>query len=99
MRTDNRKSMTGVVTSNKMEKSIIVLVERRYKHPKYGKYILSSKKYTAHDETNDAKLGDEVEIGETRPMSKNKRWRLLQVVTRAPQKVEVTKKKKSEAKS
>lgn len=99
MRTDNRKSMTGVVTSNKMGKTISVLVERRYKHPKYGKYILASKKYMAHDETNDAKIGDEVEIGETRPLSKNKRWRLLQVVTRAPQKVEVTKKKKSEAKS
>ena len=91
MRTENRKSMTGVVTSNKMEKTITVLVERRYKHPKYGKYIVSSKKYTAHDETNDARIGDEVEIGETRPLSKNKRWRLLQVVNRAPQKAEVTK--------
>ena len=98
MRTENRKSMTGVVTSNKMEKTITVLVERRYKHPKYGKYIVSSKKYTAHDETNDAKIGDEVEISETRPLSKSKRWRLLQVVNRAPQKVEVAK-KKSEAKS
>ena len=97
MRTENRKSLTGVVTSNRMEKTITVLVERRYKHPKYGKYIVASKKYTAHDETNDAKIGDEVELGETRPLSKTKRWRLLQVVTRAPQKVEV--KKKSEAKS
>ena len=97
MRTDNRKSLTGVVTSNRMEKTIIVLVSRRYKHPKYGKYIVSSKKYTAHDETNDARIGDEVEISETRPLSKSKRWRLLQVVNRAPQKVEV--KKKSGAKS
>lgn len=97
MRIGNRKTMTGVVTSNKMEKSITVLVERRYKHPKYGKYIVASKKYAVHDETNDALIGDEVEIAETRPLSKNKRWRLLQVVTRAPQKTIAP--KKSEAKS
>jgi len=61
VRISNRKTVTGVVTSNKMEKTITVLVERRYKHPKYGKYILASRKYTAHDETNDALIGDEVE--------------------------------------
>ena len=97
MRIENRKSVTGVVTSDRMQKSITVLVERRYKHPKYGKYIVASKKYTAHDETNDALIGDEVEISETRPLSKNKRWRLLQVITRAPQKTVAP--KKSGAKS
>jgi small subunit ribosomal protein S17 len=76
--------MTGVVSSDRMEKTITVVVERRYKHPKYGKYIVASKKYSVHDESNDARIGDEVEISETRPLSKNKRWRPLQVVTRAP---------------
>ena len=84
MRIGNRKTMTGVVSSDRMEKTITVVVERRYKHPKYGKYIVASKKYAVHDESNDARIGDEVEISETRPMSKNKRWRLMQVVTRAP---------------
>ncbi len=89
MRIGKRKTLTGTVTSDKMEKTITVLVERRYKHPKYGKYIVASKKYSAHDETNDARTGDTVELGETRPLSKNKRWRLLQVVTRAPVKAEL----------
>ena len=97
MRIDNRKTVTGVVTSDRMEKTITVRVERRYKHAKYGKYIVASKKYTAHDESNDAKLGDEVEISETRPLSKNKRWRLLQIITRAPLKTVAP--KKSGAKS
>ena len=94
MRIGNRKTLTGTVTSDKMEKTITVVVERRYKHPKYGKYIVASKKYAAHDETNEARIGDTVELGETRPLSKNKRWRLLQVVTRAPLKVQA---KKAEA--
>ncbi len=89
MRIGNRKTLTGTVTSDKMEKTITVVVERRYKHAKYGKYIVSSKKYAAHDETNDARIGDTVELGETRPLSKSKRWRLLQVVTRAPVKAEI----------
>jgi len=97
VRIDNRKTVTGVVTSDRMEKTITVRVERRYKHPKYGKYIVATKKYTAHDESNDAKLGDEVEISETRPLSKNKRWRLLQIITRAPLKTVAP--KKSGAKS
>ena len=91
MRIGNRKTLTGTVTSDKMEKTITVVVERRYKHPKYGKYIVATKKYAAHDETNEARTGDTVELAETRPLSKNKRWRLLQVVTRAPFKAEAAK--------
>ena len=85
METGNRKTMTGTVESDKMQKSCSVRVERRYKHPKYGKFVVASKKYLVHDENNDARMGDTVEISETRPLSKNKRWRLLNVVTRAPQ--------------
>ena len=88
METGNRKTMTGTVESDKMQKSCSVRVERRYKHPKYGKFVVASKKYLVHDENNDARMGDTVEISETRPLSKNKRWRLLNVVTRAPQRDE-----------
>ena len=91
MRIGNRKTLSGTVTSDKMAKTITVVVSRRYKHPKYGKYIVASKKYAVHDENNDAHIGDSVEIGETRRLSKNKRFRLLQVVTRAPLKVEAKK--------
>jgi len=91
VRIGNRKTLTGTVTSDRMEKTITVLVERRYKHPKYGKYIVASRKYAAHDESNDARIGDTVELSETRPLSKSKRWRLLQVVTRAPLKAETRK--------
>lgn len=78
-----RKTRTGVVVSNKMEKSITILVERRLRHPIYGKYVKKTKKFMAHDETNDAKEGDLVRIMETRPLSKNKRWRLLDILERA----------------
>ena len=84
MRVRNRKTLTGTVKSDRMTKSITVNVERRYKHPKYGKYILASKRFVAHDEENEARTGDTVEIAETRPMSKNKHWRLLRVIERAP---------------
>ena len=80
MRIGNRKTLTGTVTSDKMEKTITVVVERRYKHPKYGKYVLQTKKYAVHDETNEAHTGDRVEIAETRPLSKRKCWRLLRIV-------------------
>lgn len=83
MRVGNRKTMTGVVRSDKMDKTITVEVERRFKHRKYGKYILSTKRFAAHDENQEAKAGDRVEIAETRPLSKNKRWRLLRVVERS----------------
>lgn len=78
-----RRTITGVVTSDKMEKSITVAVERKIMHTKYGKYLKKTKKYHAHDEANDAKIGDKVLIMETRPLSKLKRWRLVDVIERA----------------
>lgn len=78
-----RRTVTGTVTSNKMEKTITVTVERKIKHAKYGKFLKKSKKYHAHDESNDAKIGDTVKIMETRPLSKLKRWRLVDVLERA----------------
>jgi small subunit ribosomal protein S17 len=78
-----RKQRTGVVSSNKMDKSITVLVERKLRHPIYGKYVKKSKKFMAHDENNECNIGDKVRIMETRPLSKNKRWRLVEIVEKA----------------
>jgi len=78
-----RKQKTGVVTSDKMDKSIVVSVERKVKHPKYGKFIKKTTKFMAHDEANNAHTGDTVRIMETRPLSKNKNWRLVEVLERA----------------
>ena len=78
-----RKERVGVVTSDKMEKSIVVSVERRVKHPKYGKFVKKTTKFVAHDEKNDCHIGDTVKIMETRPLSKTKNWRLVEVVERA----------------
>ncbi len=78
-----RKERIGVVTSDKMEKSIVVAEVKRVKHPMYGKFVLKTKKYVAHDEKNDCKLGDTVKIMETRPMSKTKCWRLVEILERA----------------
>lgn len=78
-----RKSRTGVVTSDKMDKTITVAVERKVKHPLYGKFLKKTSKFHAHDETNQCGIGDTVKIMETRPLSKSKRWRLVQVVTKA----------------
>ncbi len=78
-----RKERTGIVTSNKMEKSITVSVERKLKHPIYGKFVKSTKKYMAHDEKNECGIGDTVRIMETRPMSKNKNWRLVEIIEKA----------------
>ncbi len=75
-----RKERIGVVSSNKMDKTIVVSEVTRVKHPKYGKFVLSTKKYTAHDEENVCSEGDTVKIMETRPLSKNKRWRLVEVL-------------------
>ena len=75
-----RKERIGVVVSNKMEKSIVVLVERKVKHPKYGKFVKKSTKFMAHDMNNEASIGDTVRIMETRPLSKNKCWRLVEIV-------------------
>jgi len=79
----NKRQITGVVTSNKMDKSITVMVERRIKHPIYGKYVRKSKKFLAHDETNDCNEGDTVLIKESRPLSRRKRWTLVEVIERA----------------
>jgi small subunit ribosomal protein S17 len=78
-----RKQKTGVVVSNKMDKTIAVNVERRLMHPLYGKFVKRSKKFFAHDEENTCNIGDVVRIMETRPLSKNKRWRLVEIVERA----------------
>ena len=78
-----RKERIGVVVSNKMEKSIVVLVERKVKHPKYGKFVKKSTKFMAHDEKNECNIGDTVRIMETRPLSKNKCWRLVEITERA----------------
>ncbi len=78
-----RKEKTGVVTSNKMQKSIVVAVERKVKHAKYGKFLNKTTKFVAHDEKNECNIGDTVLIAETRPLSKNKCWRLVQIVERA----------------
>jgi len=78
-----RKERVGIVTSDKMGKTIVVSTERKVKHPIYGKFVRQTKKFKAHDEKNDAKVGDTVRISETRPLSKTKRWRLVEVVERA----------------
>ncbi|ARV07691.1 30S ribosomal protein S17 [Polaribacter sp. SA4-10] len=78
-----RKERIGVVSSNKMEKSIVVAETKRVKHPMYGKFVLKTKKYVAHDEKNDCNEGDTVRIMETKPMSKSKRWRLVEILERA----------------
>lgn len=78
-----RKQRVGIVTSNKMQKTITVSVERRMKHPMYGKFVKFTKKFTAHDENNGCNIGDKVRIMETRPMSKKKRWRLVEILERA----------------
>mgnify|MGYP000829403641 FL=1 len=78
-----RKEGTGVVTSNKMDKSITVAIKWKEKHPIYGKFVNKTKKYHAHDEKNECGIGDTVKIMETRPLSKTKRWRLVQIIERA----------------
>lgn len=78
-----RRGLTGRVVSDKMNKTRTVLVERRVKHPLYGKIVVRSKKYHAHDESNSAKLGDLVEIHETRPLSKTKNWAITRIVETA----------------
>jgi len=78
-----RKTRIGLVVSDKMEKTVVVSIERRVQHPVYGKMVRRTKRLKAHDENNDAKTGDTVRIMETRPMSKDKRWRLVEIVERA----------------
>ena len=83
MERNSRKEITGVVVSNAMDKTITVSVERKKKHPKYGKFIKSTSKFAAHDEKNECGVNDVVRIMETRPLSKNKRWRLVEIIERA----------------
>lgn len=78
-----RKERIGVVTSDKMNKSIVVAVEQKVKHAKYGKFIKRTAKFVAHDEKDDCNIGDTVKIMETRPLSKNKNWRLVEIIERA----------------
>jgi small subunit ribosomal protein S17 len=78
-----RKERTGVVVSNKMDKSIVVAIKRKVKHPIYGKFVNKTKKLMAHDEENSCNVGDKVRISESRPLSKNKTWRLVEIIERA----------------
>jgi small subunit ribosomal protein S17 len=78
-----RKTREGTVVSNKMAKTVVVALVERVRHPKYDKFVVRTKKFYAHDENNDAKVGDKVRIVETRPMSKTKRWRVVEVLERA----------------
>ena len=78
-----RKERTGLVVSNKMDKSIVVQIERQYRHPVYGKFIRKTNKFVAHDEKNECKIGDTVEISESRPLSKDKRWIVTRVIEKS----------------
>ena len=78
-----RKERVGLVVSNKMEKSIVVSEVKRVKHPMYGKFVLKTKKYVVHDEKNDCNVGDTVRIMETRPISRSKCWRMVEIIERA----------------
>ena len=79
----NRKVREGIVSSNKMDRTIVVEVVERVRHPKYNKFVMRTKKLYAHDEANDANVGDRVRVMETRPLSKMKRWRLVEILERA----------------
>ena len=78
-----RKERIGIVSSNKMNKSVVISEVRKVKHPVYGKFVLKTKKYVAHDEKNDCNEGDTVRIMETRPISKTKKWRIVEIIERA----------------
>jgi small subunit ribosomal protein S17 len=80
----HRKVRTGIVVSDKMDKTIVVRVDRKAQHSLYGKPVLHNKKYMAHDETNDCRIGDKVLIAETRPLSAHKRWEVAEIIERAP---------------
>jgi small subunit ribosomal protein S17 len=86
---NQRKERTGEVVSSKMQKTIVVSVKRRFPHPQFKKVVTSFKKFYAHDEKSEAKVGDVVRIEETRPLSKTKRWRLVEIVERAQEQAQV----------
>ena len=79
----NKKSLIGLVASSKMDKTVVVTVTDRVRHARYNKFVMRTKKLHAHDEANDAGVGDKVRVMETRPLSKNKRWRVVEIVERA----------------
>ncbi|MGI6712048.1 MAG: 30S ribosomal protein S17 [Bacillota bacterium] len=81
---NTRKTRVGRVVSDKMEKTVVVRVETRVRHPLYGRIIKTSKKFKAHDENNESRIGDKVKIIETRPLSKEKRWRVVEIIEKAP---------------
>jgi small subunit ribosomal protein S17 len=83
-RTPHRKVRTGIVVSDKMDKTVVVRVDRMSKHALYGKPVLKVKKYMAHDEANECRPGDKILIEETRPLSRHKRWRVAEIIERAP---------------
>ena len=83
MERNSRKEIIGTVFSNAMDKTITVSVERKVKHPKYGKFVKNTSRFKAHDEKNECNVNDVVKIMETRPLSKNKRWRLVEIIERA----------------
>ncbi len=80
---NTRRERVGVVVSNSMEKSIVITVKQKIKHPIYGKFVNKTSKFMAHDEDNTCNVGDTVKISETRPLSKSKRWRLIEIIERA----------------
>jgi len=80
----NRKTLTGIVVSDKMDKTVVVAIEDYEKHPVYNKIMKRTKKYKAHDEENGCKVGDKVKIMETRPLSKDKNWRVVEILEKAP---------------
>jgi small subunit ribosomal protein S17 len=83
MERNSRKEIVGIVASNRMDKTITVKVERKQKHPKYGKFVKSTASFKAHDEQNECNINDVVRIMETRPLSKDKRWRLIEIIEKA----------------
>ncbi|MDZ7722931.1 MAG: 30S ribosomal protein S17 [candidate division KSB1 bacterium] len=83
MERGKRKSLIGIVSSNKMDKTCVVKVQRFVEHPLYKKYVKKSKKFMAHDMNNDSRIGDKVKIMEARPISRKKRWRLVEIIERA----------------
>ncbi|MDD3807508.1 MAG: 30S ribosomal protein S17 [Candidatus Marinimicrobia bacterium] len=85
MNMKNKKVRIGKVVSDKMDKSVTVLISRKVKHPVYGKYITRSVKFMVHDEKNESRVGDTVRIVETRPLSRHKRWRLVEIIDREPE--------------
>ena len=82
-KTTKRKTLQGHVVSNKMDKTVVVQVERKYMHPNFKKVVKSTRKYSAHDEKNECKTGDFISIRETRPLSRTKRWRMLEIIEKA----------------